>query len=125
MAYPLNLIPEIEEVSEMALSIMTWDLPPEEQMETYNEKARTAWIPTILKQPGLKELCAYRNPYRTTPQIMVHTEWDSLASWLKYLESEDYATFAADLRAVGCTNISAQVWGASPVIPEPLKPPSG
>lgn len=38
----------------MALGILAWDLPPEEQIETYNEKARTAWIPTVLKQPGAR-----------------------------------------------------------------------
>ncbi len=67
----------------MALSILSWDLPPAEQIETYNEKAHTEWIPTVLKQPGVKEFRAYRNPYHTTPQVVVHTEFDSLASWLK------------------------------------------
>lgn len=109
----------------MALGILGWDLPPAEQIETYNEKARTAWIPSVLKAPGVKEFRAYRNPLHTTPQVVVHVELDSLASWLKWIESEDYATIVADLRAVGCTNISAQVWGASPIVPEPLKPPSG
>ena len=106
----------------MALSILSWDLPPAEQIETYNEKARTSWIPSVLKQPGVKDFRAYRNPYQTSPQVMIHTEFDSLASWLKWVESEDYAAVVSDLRAVGCTNISAQVWGASPVLPEPLKP---
>jgi len=109
----------------MALSILSWDLPPAEQIETYNEKAGTEWIPTVLKQPGVKEFRAYRNPYHTTPQVVIHTEFDSLASWLKFVESEDYAAIMADLRAVGCTNLSSEVWGASPVVPEPLKPPSG
>ena len=109
----------------MALSILSWDLPPAEQIETYNEKARTVWIPTVLKQPGVKEFRAYRNPYHTTPQVVVHTEFDSLASWLKFVESEDYATIMADLRAVGSTNLSAEVWDTSPIVPEPLKPPSG
>lgn len=108
----------------MALGIMTWDLPPEEQIEAYSKKARTVWIPTVLKQPGLKEFRAYRNPSLTTPQVMVHTEWDSLGSWVQYVQSEAYATLMSDMRAVGCTNISAQVWDASPVVPEPLKPTS-
>jgi heme-degrading monooxygenase HmoA len=109
----------------MALSVMSWDLPPEEQIQTYNEKARTGWIPSVLRQAGVKEFRAYRNPYLTTPQAMVHIEWDSLASWLKYLDSEDYAKIVSELRGVGCTNISAEVWGSSPLLPEPLKPSSG
>ena len=39
----------------MALGILAWDLPPAEQMEAYNRKAGTELIPTVLKQPGLKE----------------------------------------------------------------------
>ena len=109
----------------MALSILSWDLPPAEQIETYNEKARTVWVPTLLKQPGVKEFRAYRNPSYTTPQVMIHTEFDSLASWLKFIESEDWAAIMADLRAVGCANLLSEVWGASPLIPEPLKPSGG
>jgi len=109
----------------MALSIMSWDLPPEDKKEIYNEKAGTSWIPTILKQPGVKEFRAYRNPYHTSPEVVVHIEFDTLTSWLNYVESEDYASTIADMKAVGCTNQSAEVWDASPIVPEPLKPPSG
>jgi len=109
----------------MALSILSYDLPSPEQIETYNEKARTKWIPIVLKQPGVKEFRAYRNPYRTMPQVATHTEFDSLASWLKFVESEDFAAIMAGLRAAGCTNLSTEVWDTSPVAPEPLKPPSG
>ncbi len=107
----------------MALGILAWDLPPAEQMEAYNKKAGTELIPTILKQPGLKEFRAYRNPYGTTPQVVTHAEFDSLESWLKFIQSEDYAAIVARLRALGCTNLVAEVWGASPLVPEPLKPP--
>ena len=108
----------------MALGVMTWDLPLGEQMEAYNGKTR-GWITTVLKQTGVKEFRAYRNPQHTSPQVMVHTEFDSLESWLKWVGSEEYATIMSELRAVGCTNITAEVWGTSPVVPEPLKPPSG
>ena len=106
----------------MALAVMSWDLPPAEQLETYREKAHNTWIPSILKQPGVKEFRAYRNPTRTTPQAVVHTEFDCLASWVKWVESEDYAAILSGLRATGCTNLSAEVWDGSPIVPEPLKP---
>ncbi len=108
----------------MALIITVWDLPPAEQIEAYNKRSKS-WVSTVLKQPGLKEFRAYRNPYRTTPEVMVHTEFDSLASCLKYIESEDYATINSEMQALGCTNLSVQLWGASPIVPEPLKPPGG
>jgi len=108
----------------MALGVLAWDLPPAERMEAYN-KMTAEWTAAVLKQPGVKEFRAYRNPYGTTPQVATHVEFDSLESWLKFIRSEDYASIADSLRAVGCTNLSAEVWDASPVIPEPLRPSSG
>lgn len=105
----------------MALGVLSWDLPPAERMEAYNEGAKV-WISTVLKQPGVKEFRAYRNFYRTTPHVMTHTEFDSLESWLNFLKSDDYAAIVNDMLALGCTNLSAEVWDVSPVAPEPLKP---
>ncbi len=111
----------------MALLTINWDLPPKEKMGKYKSKAfltnetRPSWIKNIMKQQGFKELRAYRNPFRTTPQVLVLCEFDNLESCLKYIESEDYALLHSELLDVGCTNITAQFWGTSPVIPEPLK----
>ena len=105
----------------MALGILAWDLPPAEKTEAYNQKTRN-WISIVLKQPGVKEFRAYRNPLGTTPQVVTHVEFDSIESWLRFLKSEGYASILADLRALGCTNLSAEVWDASPVAPEPLRP---
>ena len=107
----------------MALGIVSWDLPPAEQLEKYSEKSRNHWIPTLLKQPGVKEYRVYRNPFHTTPQVTGHLEFDKMESWLKFIESKDYAEIISGLRSMGCTNLSAEVWDASPIIPEPLKPP--
>ena len=108
----------------MALGILSWDLPPADKLEAYTEATKT-WIGLVLRQPGVKEFRAYRNPLGVTPQVITHAEWDSMASWLKFTQSDDYAFIVADIRAKGCTNLAAEVWDASPVVPEPLKPPSG
>lgn len=105
----------------MALGILAWDLPPAEKMKAYEEHTRT-WIALVLKQPGVKEFRAYRNPFATTPNVVTHTEFDSMASWLAFVGSEDYRHIVADLRALGCTNIVSEVWDTSPLVPEPLKP---
>jgi heme-degrading monooxygenase HmoA len=84
----------------MALSVHTYALPPEDQIDAYNEMAK-ANISTLLKQPGAKEIRAYRNPFGTTPQIMVCMEWDSLASFVTFLESDDWATIASKNAACG------------------------
>lgn len=108
----------------MALGILAWDLPPAERMEEYMAITKT-WIATVLQQPGVKEFRAYRNPFGTSPQAVTHTEFDSLASWLAFIQSDVYANIVADLRAKGCTNLTSEVWDVSPAAPEPLKPPGG
>ena len=108
----------------MAMAILTWDLPPQEQMAVYNEKARTDWIPTAVRQPGVKEFRALRNAFHASPQAMSITEYDSLAAALKFIETEDFARVMEGLRAAGCTNITVQLWDVSPVVPEPIRPGS-
>ena len=111
----------------MALITITWDLPPEDRMSHYKQRVfltdenSMAWIPRILKQKGFKEIRSYRNPLRTTPQVLVLCEFDTLEAGMEYIQSDHYASFMSELREVGCTNISVQLWGTSPMIPEPLK----
>lgn len=106
----------------MALAILTWDLPPQEQMADYNDKARTEWIPAVLRQPGVREFRGLRNAFHASPHAMSITEYDSLASALKFIETEDFARVMEGLRAVGCTNITVQLWDVSPVTPKPIRP---
>jgi hypothetical protein len=108
----------------MALVIITWDLPPGERLTIYNEKVQTEWLRSVLQQPGVTQVRAYRNPHYTTPQVMVHLEFTSLTAWQAYLASESYAELMFDLRAVGCTHLAIQVWDASQLVPEPVTPPS-
>jgi hypothetical protein len=91
----------------------------------YNESVRTEWLRSVLQQPGVTEVRAYRNPHHTTPQVMVLVEFDSLASWQAFLASQSYGGLMFDLRAVGCTHLAVQFWDTSPLVPEPVTPPSG
>ena len=112
----------------MAMITMTWDLPQGNNYDNYIDDVyftndeRTAWIPRMMKLPGAVELRAYRNPLRTTPQVLVLYEMDSLSSCLNFFESKEYAAFMDELRNDGCSHISVQFWSPSPLIPEPLKP---
>ena len=107
----------------MALVVSSWDLPSSaEQLKAYGEQAQSNWIPTVLKQPGVKEFRGYRNPTHTTPQVVSHTEFDSMNSLMQYLASDDFSRLMGELRATGVTNISAEIWDASPILPEPLRP---
>jgi heme-degrading monooxygenase HmoA len=109
----------------MALAIFTWDLPSGERVQVYEAKAHTEWIQNVLQQPGVTEVRAYRNPHHTTPQVMIHIEFDSLAAWQEFLTSERYGELMFDLRAVGCTHMTVQVWDTSPLLPQPVRPSAG
>jgi hypothetical protein len=53
---------------------------------------------------------------------MIHVEFATLDAWHRFLASERYGDIMFELRAVGCTNMAVQVWEASPLLPEPVKP---
>ncbi|GIU99006.1 MAG: hypothetical protein KatS3mg014_0622 [Actinomycetota bacterium] len=106
----------------MAMAIVSWDLPPRELMGAYEERARTDWVPTVLRQPGVEEFRALRNAFRTSPQAMTITVYDSLAAALRFPGTEDFARVMEDMRAAGCTNVTMQLWDVSPLVPEPLRP---
>jgi hypothetical protein len=106
----------------MALYISAWDLPRDEKLlKQYNEKSKE-WVGLVLKQPGMKEFRAYRDPLRNSPAVMVHMEFDSLESILKYLKSEDLEKTTTEMTELGCTNFINEMWDGSPLIPEPLRP---
>ncbi|MBN1248878.1 MAG: hypothetical protein JXC32_14550 [Anaerolineae bacterium] len=53
---------------------------------------------------------------------MSHTEFDSLDAAKQYLRSEARYTIECEMRGVGCREFAIEVWDASPVVPEPLRP---
>ena len=67
-------------------------------MHVYEEQAHTDWVRSVLQQPGVMEVRAYRNPYHTTPQVMIHIEFDHLAAWHQFHASERYGELMFDLR---------------------------
>ena len=103
----------------MVLFVMTWDLPTHrEQLTVYSNKARNDWIPTVLSHPGVEEFRTFRNPMESTPQVMVTIEFDSLDSWRAFVESDDNRRIMREVRIIGATNLTAQVWVPSNITPE-------
>ena len=102
----------------MVLFVMTWDLPTQrERLTVYANKARNDWIPTVLRQPGVEEFRTFRNPMESTPQVMVTIEFDTLDSWRAFIESDDNRRIMREVRIVGATNLTAQVWTPSTITP--------
>lgn len=106
----------------MPLLVLTWNLPPLASHEAYVEKARSAWIPSVLAQPGVDEIRAFRNGTQTKPDVMTTVEFETFQALETYMASKQYAGVVSGLRSAGCDAITAQVWDYSPVVPRRIRP---
>ena len=73
----------------------------------------------------MAEFRTFRNPMESTPQVMVTIEFDSLDSWRAFIESDDNRRIMREVRIVGATNLTAQVWTPSNITPERAGHPGG
>ena len=104
----------------MPLLVHTWDLPfTKADMEWYRERGGE-WVPMVLRQPGVVEFRAYRSPTLSSPQVMVHSQFATMADLQRWMASDEYRRIMGELR--GCGNITVAVWDDSPVVPQPRRP---
>lgn len=97
---------------------VTWDLLPGVSQETYGAWAKKA-VATTLKQPGLVEFRANRNMLGS-PEVRTTSVWRSGGDWIAFAEG-GWKTVEQELRGLA-TNLRMEVWGPSPLVPEPLRP---
>jgi len=98
---------------------MTYELRPNLDQQAYGEWAKKA-IEVILKAPGIVEFRANRN-ILGSPQVRSTTVFQTLADWAKFVDSDEWRTLEIEHRGFA-TDIHAEVWGPSPVLPEPVRP---
>ena len=89
------------------------------ELEAYGEWAKKA-LEGILQAPGLVEFRANRN-LLGDPQVRSTTVWRSLADWAKYNESNEWRALEEEARGF-ISNIKVEIWGPSPIVPEPIRP---
>ena len=97
----------------------SWEFLPNIDQQAYGEWA-TKTVGTILKAPGLVEFRAHRN-ILGTPQVRSTSAWKTLVDWANYTDSDEWRTLEDEVRAF-VTNIRVEIWGPSPVLPEPVRP---
>lgn len=102
----------------MIEACVTWDLLPGVGRDTYGAWAKKA-IATMLKQQGLVEFRANRNVLGS-PEVRITSTWRSGADWAAFAEGE-WKTVEQELRGMA-GNIRMELWGPSPLVPEPLRP---
>ena len=95
------------------------NLRPERADEYINH-----WIPAAIERiraiPGLVELRAYR-PVAGSHQIAATYEFADMSAFAAYVSNDDFQNLMMEVRAF-VTNVSTEVWGPSPLAPEPIRP---
>ena len=98
---------------------MTYDFLPGTDPRAWEAFAKKA-IAAILKAPGVVEFRANRNVLGT-PQVRTSTLWQNLGDWARFSESAEWHALEAEMRTM-VTGIRVELWGPSPIVPEPLRP---
>jgi heme-degrading monooxygenase HmoA len=98
---------------------ISWDLLPNIDQDAYAEWGQKTAV-GLLQAPGLIEFRAHRNVLGT-PQARSTTVWQSLADWANYTDSDEWRANEEEIRGYA-TNLRVEIWGPSPVVPEPLRP---
>jgi len=102
----------------MVLQVMKWDIRPD-KVEDYLEWAQSAIKRTVGFQ-GVVEFRAYR-PVTGDSQVAVTTEFVNMEAWAAWHSNEDTQKVMNELYKLA-RNIKREVWGPSPVNPEPIRP---
>ena len=99
---------------------LKYDLLPGVDQQAYLAWAKKA-IGTVLQAPGIVEFRANRNMV-TSPQIRTTSVFKTMADWGNFAESAEWLDIKAELSDQFATNICVDIWGPSPVVPEPMRP---
>lgn len=101
----------------MVTYVMKWDILPD--VDAYQKWTPSAMTRT-LDTPGVVEFRAYRS-IAGAQQVVTTYEFKDMATFAAWLEDDNIQNMKAELHQFA-TNISCEVWGPSPVVPEPIHP---
>lgn len=101
----------------MVLQVMKWDIHPD-KVDEYMNWAQNA-IKLTLSNPGVVEFRAYRPV--GGPQVATTVEFKNMKDWAAFFETEDAQKIMEEVHKLAL-NVSVEVWGPSPIVPEPLRP---
>jgi quinol monooxygenase YgiN len=97
---------------------MKWNIHPD-KVEDYLKWTESA-VKRTLAAPGVVEFRAYR-PATGASQVVTTYEFADMATWAAWQSDEDVQKVLDELRALAL-NVNIEVWGPSPVVPEPIRP---
>jgi hypothetical protein len=99
---------------------LKYDFLPGVNQQAYQRWAKKA-IGTVLQSPGVVEFRASRN-MMASPQVRATSVFKNMADWGNFAENAEWLALKAELSDKFATNVCVDIWGPSPVVPEPLRP---
>lgn len=96
----------------------TYDLRPDIDPQAYGEFCQQA-VRTMLQTPGCLEFHAQRN-LLGSPHVRTAVVWEDLSAWARFAESETGRTMMEQFLPF-VTHVQTELWGPSPVLPEPIR----
>ena len=90
-----------------------------DRAEAYPDWAQSA-VSRLLAVPGVVEFRAYR-PATGCHQVAATYEFTDMQAWASWRHHEDTQKVFNEGNAY-MTNMSLELWGPSPIVPEPIRP---
>ena len=109
-----------KEVGRMIEVDLKWDFLPGMDQQAYQAWAKKA-IGSVMQAPGMVEFRASRSMLGG-PEARTTSLWNTMADWANFVESATWQAIKAELLDQYGHNLSVEIWGPSPVVPEPLRP---
>lgn len=99
---------------------VTYDLLPDIDKKAYLGLLKKAIVP-VLSQSGIVEIRARRS-LSGSPDVLVVLVWQTLADWNRFEMKNEWARLKEEITDKCAKNMVIQIWGPSPIAPEPLRP---
>jgi heme-degrading monooxygenase HmoA len=98
---------------------MNYRILPTTDLLAYETVMRRA-VGLALNATGIEEISAHRDLLNPA-HVMTTSTWDSPGEWAAFVERPEWQAVVGEMRR-HVEDLRIDVWGPSPVIPEPLHP---
>jgi heme-degrading monooxygenase HmoA len=102
----------------MVLFVSKWNIRPEKAGE-YAEWAKSA-MSRIFSVPEVMEFRGYR-PATGSHEVVVTYEFADMNAWAAWQSNTDMLKLRQEM-SLYVDNVHQELWGPSPVVPEPIRP---
>lgn len=99
---------------------ITYDLSPDVDQDAYFKFFKKA-IVVVFQQRGIIEILAKRS-LSGPPNVLIELNWETVADWNRFEVTKEWKMLIEELEKSFVHNLKIQVWGPSPIAPDPLRP---